>query len=326
MGRILARSDIIAMVIPFDAVYAPSIIACFETDQLMTKRPSIGMIGIGLMGHGIAWNIANAGFGLTVLDHPGNQPLDDLRAMGVRSVPDIAAVTAAADIVLLCVTGSPQVEAILTGADGVLAHLRPGMTVIDCSTALPGSSSRMAAAVAAAGGDWLDAAMTRLPPDARAGRLNLLIGGDPAVLARVRPLLASFAENITHIGAAGSGHLMKLLHNFVSLGSMTLLAEAAAHAEKAGLDMATLVQVLDQGGGGGTALKRITPFLLEGDPSSVPFFIGNAAKDLGSDQQAAEAAGVHRAIAGAVGDTLARVAADGHDRDYVSQLTALLKS
>lgn len=291
----------------------------------MSKHPAIGMIGIGLMGHGIAWNIAKAGYGLTVLDHPGNQPLDDLRGMGVQVKQRIAEVVQAADIVVLCVTGSPQVEAILTGADGVIPHLRPDTVVVDCSTALPESSARMAAAVAAAGGHFLDAAMTRLPQHARAGTLNLLIGGEPALLERVRPLLETFSENITHIGGVGSGHLMKLLHNYVSLGFLALLAEVAAHGQKAGVEMATLIEVLAQGGGGGTALQRISPFLLAGDPSSVPFFISNAAKDLGYYRQAAEAAGVHRAIADAVGTTLDMVVSKGHGQDFVPQLAELLK-
>jgi 3-hydroxyisobutyrate dehydrogenase-like beta-hydroxyacid dehydrogenase len=291
----------------------------------MTKQ-AIGMIGVGLMGHGIAWNIANAGYELAILDHPGNQPVDDLLGMGVRAVPRIADVVQAADIVVLCVTGSPQVEAILTGPDGVIAHLRPGMTVVDCSTALPESTARMAAAVTAAGGHFMDAAMTRLPQHARAGTLNLLIGGDPALLERLRPLLETFSENITHIGGTGSGHLMKLMHNYVSLGFIALLAEVAAHGQKAGLDMATLVEVLAQGGGGGAALQRISPFLLANDPSSMPFVISNAAKDLGYYRQAAEMSGVHRAIADAVGNTLDAAVASGHGQDFVPKLAELLRS
>ncbi|PHK93512.1 2-hydroxy-3-oxopropionate reductase [Pseudoroseomonas rhizosphaerae] len=292
----------------------------------MSKQPAIGMIGIGLMGHGIAWNIAKAGHDLTILDHPGNQPVDDLRGMGVKVAGRIADIAQAADIIILCVTGSPQVEAILAGEDGVIAHLRPGTVVMDCSTALPESSRRMAAAIAAAGGQFLDAAMTRLPQHARAGTLNLLVGGDPALLERLRPLLETFSENITHIGGVGSGHLMKLMHNYVSLGFLALLAEVAAHGQKAGLEMATLIDVLAQGGGGGAALQRISPFLLEGDPSSVPFYISNAAKDLGYYRQAAGAAGAHRVIADAVGNTLDRVVADGHGQDFVPQLAELLKS
>jgi 3-hydroxyisobutyrate dehydrogenase-like beta-hydroxyacid dehydrogenase len=292
----------------------------------MSKQPAVGMIGIGLMGHGIAWNIANAGYGLTVLDHPGNQPVDDLRGMGVQVAPQIIDVVQAADVIVLCVTGSPQVEAILAGDDGVIGYLRPGMVVVDCSTALPESSARMAAAVTAAGGHFLDAAMTRLPQHARAGTLNLLIGGDAALLERLRPLLETFSENITHIGGVGSGHLMKLMHNYVSLGFIALLAEVAAHGQKAGLEMATLIDVLAQGGGGGMALQRISPFLLAGDPSSVPFYISNAAKDLSYYRQAAEAAGVHRVIADAVGNILDAAVSNGRGQDFVPKLVEVLKS
>ena len=289
-------------------------------------KPSIGMIGVGLMGHGIAWNIANAGYRLTVLDHPGNQPVDDLRAMGAVPASSIADVVAACDIVILCVTGSPQVEAILTGEGGVVANLRPGMVVVDCSTALPDSTERMAALVVKAGGQFMDAAMTRLPQHARAGTLNLLIGGDPALLEQLRPLLDTFSENITHIGGVGAGHRMKLLHNYVSLGFMTLLSEVAAHGEKAGIDPAILIDVLAKGGGGGAALDRMSPFLRSGDPSSVPFFISNAAKDLAYYRTTAANAGAYHSIADAVGRTLEAVVADGHGQDFVPQLAALLKT
>ena len=292
----------------------------------MSKPPAIGLIGVGLMGHGLAWNIAKAGYTLTILDHPGNQPVGDLRALGVQVAPHIADLVRAVEIVILCVTGSPQVEAILGGADGVIAHLRPGSVVVDCSTALPESSKRMAAAVAEAGGAFLDAAMTRLPPQARAGTLNLLIGGDKALLERVRPVLDTFSENITHIGPVGSGHLMKLLHNYVSLGFVTLLAEVAAHGETAGVAASTLIEVLNQGGGGGMALQRITPFLTNGDASNMPFFISNAAKDLGYYREAAAASGVDHSIADAVSGTLDKVVAAGHGQDFVPQLAALLKS
>ncbi len=289
-------------------------------------KPKIGMIGIGLMGHGIAWNIANADYGLTILDHPGNQKVDDLRAMGTQVAASIADVTKASDIVILCVTGSPQVEAILTSPDGVIANLRPGMIVVDCSTALPDSSERMAEAVAAKGARFIDAAMTRLPKNAREGTLNLLIGGDVALLEELRPLLSTFAENIAHIGGVGAGHRMKLLHNYVSLGFMALLAEVSAHAQHAGIAPATLIDVLAQGGGGGAALSRMTPFLMTGDPSNVAFFISNAAKDLTYYRQTAEVSGVYHQIADAVGQTLDSVVAAGNGQAFVPQLANLLKA
>ena len=110
----------------------------------------IGMVGIGLMGHGIATNILKHGYELAVFEHPGNQPLDALKAAKAVGYTSAAALAARSDVVILVLTGSPQVEQVLTGADGVLQGLRPGSVVIDCSTAIPSSSQRMAQAVAAA--------------------------------------------------------------------------------------------------------------------------------------------------------------------------------
>jgi 6-phosphogluconate dehydrogenase (decarboxylating) len=131
----------------------------------------IGMVGIGLMGHGIATNLLKHGHELAVLDHPGNQPLDALRASGVQVMSDLVALAARSEMIILVLTGSPAVEAVLTGPGGVLQGLRPGRVVIDCSTALPASRLRMAQAVAAAGGRFLDAPMTRTPKEAAEGRL-----------------------------------------------------------------------------------------------------------------------------------------------------------
>ena len=187
---------------------------------------NIGMVGVGLMGHGIATNIARHGYSLTVLEHAGNQPLDTLKMAGVRTQSSAAALAAASDdLVIVCVTGTPQVEAVLLGADGVLAGLKPGTIVIDCSTAVPTSTERIAAAVQRAGGRFIDAPMTRTPKEAAEGRLNLLVGGDKALFDECHPLLACFAENITHAGPVGAGHRMKLLHNYVSLGFVALLAD-----------------------------------------------------------------------------------------------------
>ncbi|MFN9952807.1 MAG: NAD(P)-binding domain-containing protein, partial [bacterium] len=110
---------------------------------------------------------------------------------------------------------------------------------------------RMAPILEARGCTFLDAPMTRLAKDAREGRLNLLVGGAPQTLEAVRHVLEAFAENITLVGPTGAGHRMKLLHNYVSLGFMTLLAEAAAHAQASGVDLATFVNVLEAGGGSG---------------------------------------------------------------------------
>ena len=285
----------------------------------------IGMVGIGLMGHGIASNLVKHGHPLAVLDHPGNQPLDALLAAGAESFNSAAALAARSEVVLLVLTGSPQVEAVLTGPDGVLQGLRPGSVVIDCSTAIPSSTLRMAAAVQAAGSGFLDSPMTRTPKEAAEGRLNLLVGGDADLLARCRPLLQCFAENITHVGAVGAGHSMKLLHNYVSLGMVTLLAEAAACAGRNGVAPEVFVDVLAKGGGGGTALARIQPYLLTGDPSGLRFSIANAAKDLGYYNAMAADADAQRAVAAAVLGTLEGALAQAGPGALLPELAGLLR-
>ena len=244
-------------------------------------KQRIGMVGVGLMGHGIATNVLKHGHALVVLDHPGNQPLDALKADGARVLATLAELAAAADVIILCVTGSPQVEAVVLGEGGLLPHLRAGTVIVDCSTAVPKSTERVAAALQAAGGRFADAPMTRTPKEAAEGRLNLLVGCDEALFAELRPLLACFAENITRCGEVGAGHRMKLLHNFVSLGGAALIAEAAACARRGGVAPKVFAEVLAKGGGGGVSLERMRPFIERGDDSALRFALANAVKDLG---------------------------------------------
>lgn len=287
-------------------------------------KQKIGMIGIGLMGHGIARNIARHGYPLTVLEHAGNQPLDELRAAGVTTHTNAAGLAAGSEIIIVCVTGTPQVEAVLMGPGGVLEGLRPGTVVIDCSTAVPSSTERVAQAVHAAGGRFIDAPMTRTPKEAHEGRLNLLVGGDAALFDEVRPLLACFAENITHAGPVGAGHRMKLLHNYVSLGFISLLAEAAACAQRAGVASDVFVDVLAKGGGGGAALERLRPYLLARDTSGIRFSLANAHKDLGYYTTMAQETEAHHAIADAVLHTLHTGLQAGDSQTMLPSLVSIL--
>jgi 3-hydroxyisobutyrate dehydrogenase-like beta-hydroxyacid dehydrogenase len=285
---------------------------------------TIGMIGIGMMGHGIASNLLKHGHRLSLLEHPGNQPLDALLAAGANTCTTAQALAAQSDVIILCVTGTPQVEAVLLGDQGVLEGLRAGSVVIDCSTAVPASTEKVAALVLAQGGQFLDAPMTRTPREAAEGRLNLLVGGDAALFERCRPILACFAENIVHTGPVGSGHRMKLLHNYVSLGTVTLLAEAAACAQRAGVDTHTFVEVLTKGGGWGAALERLKPALLQGDPTGLRFSMANALKDLSYYNDMAQAIEAERSLAQAVQSTLASACDAGHAQALVPELIGLL--
>lgn len=286
----------------------------------------VGLIGVGLMGHGIARNVLlRGGFQLTFLDHPGNQPVDEITGLGGRPAATVAEVAAASDAVILCVTGSPQVEAIVGGENGLEAAITPGTVIVDCSTALPDSTLRMGTLIAAAGGAYLDAPMTRTAKHAHEGTLNLLVGGEAEVLERVRPVLASFTASVQHVGPLGHGHRLKLLHNYVSIGFMSLLAEAAAQAADAGVDPQTFVDVLAGGGGASAALDRLAPYIVAGDREGLPFFVGNAQKDIDYYRAMAEAAGGQLTIADGVSAALGAAVTGGHATAYVPELVTLFR-
>lgn len=266
----------------------------------MQDTQRIGLIGAGLMGHGIARNILKADYPLVILDHPGNQPVDDLLAAGGKLAGTPREVAERSDVVILCVTGTPQVESVLFEADGVVEGIRPETLVIDCSTAIPSATRAIAKRIADAGGRFMDAAMTRTPKEAEEGRLNLIVGAPEALFSATRPLLESFAENIAHAGDVSAGHTLKLLHNYVSLGFSAVLAEAAAASRRAGIEDAALLEVLGKGGGGGVVFERMRPFIETGDPSGFRFSVANATKDLGYYHAMTDALGAHRDIADAV--------------------------
>ena len=290
----------------------------------MDSMKRIGMAGIGLMGQGIAGNIIKNGYSMVLLEHPGNQPLGELIAAGATTTPSASLLAAAVDVVILCVTGSPEVEDVLYRRDGLLEGLKPGLIVIDCSTAIPSSTVRIAEAVNKAGGFFLDAAMTRTPKEAAEGRLNLIVGGDKALFDACRPLMDCYAENIVLAGPVGSGHRLKLLHNFVSLGFSAVLAEAAACAERAGVDPKIFAEVLAQGGGAGVVLDRLRPYIESRDGSGFRFTIANAQKDMAYYTTMAGEAGAAHSGAEAVRQIYAEAAKYGSAYATVPELIDLL--
>lgn len=244
------------------------------------NKKRLGLVGVGRMGHGLAACLLRAGYSVSLLNHPGNQDSKDLLESGAASVDSIVSLCERSDWLLICVTGSPQVEAIVLGPNGVLQSPRRPELVIDFSTAIPDSTVKIAEALADQSILFMDAAMTRTPREAAEGRLNLLVGAEEATFQMAKPLLEKLAENITHAGGVGAGHRLKLLHNFVSLGSVALLSEAAACADAMGISLEVFADTLEKGGGRGAALERVRPFWLEGDPRGLRFTVANAAKDL----------------------------------------------
>jgi 3-hydroxyisobutyrate dehydrogenase-like beta-hydroxyacid dehydrogenase len=244
------------------------------------QQARIGFIGLGLMGHGMAANLLRKGFPLVVKVNRDRSRLGDILAAGAKECATNAAVAQASDVVILCVTGSPQAEEIVFGEAGLLSAARDGLVVIDTSTAEPGSTARIREALAKKGTAYVDAPLARTPKEAEEGRLNSMVGADDATFARVRPILAAFCENIFHVGPPGAGHTLKLVNNFMALTIAASIAEAFAVAAKAGVRLDKLFEVVSQGALNSNIFQMIGGGAVQGDLTRMKFSIVNAAKDL----------------------------------------------
>jgi 3-hydroxyisobutyrate dehydrogenase-like beta-hydroxyacid dehydrogenase len=212
--------------------------------------------------------------------HRNRAPVDDLVSRGAREMKTPAEIAAASDVVILCVTGTPEVEATVNGPSGLLSGARAGLIVADCSTAEPDSTVRLAALFAARGAHFVDTPMTRTPREAEAGKLGLMTGGPKAVLDEIRPILACFADTIVHAGDVGAGHKLKLINNFLSLAHAAVAAEAIVAGLKAGIDMKALRDIVMAGGAASAMFDRLIKVPLDNDDTAAKFAIRNARKDL----------------------------------------------
>lgn len=243
--------------------------------------PKIGFIGIGMMGHGMAMNLLKKGYALNFKARSNRANLDDLLAAGATEAASNAACAQASDIVFMCVTGSPQVEDVIYGQDGLLAAARPGLLVVDTSTAEPASSARIRADLLERGVKLIDAPLARTPKEAEEGRLNTMVGADEDDFRTVEPVLKAFCENIFHVGPPGHGHVLKLVNNMMAMSFAACIAEAFAVAAKSGLDLNQLYKVVTAGGVNcGIFQMMTTQTLQHGDVTGFKFGISNAQKDL----------------------------------------------
>jgi len=246
----------------------------------MAESKRIGLIGAGLMGHGIGKNLLAKGHKLAVLAHRNRQPIESLMKFGATEANSGREIAAGSDIVFLCVTGSLQVEDAVYRKDGLLEGIHPGLIVADCSTAEPSSTIKIAADVAAKGGRFADTPLTRTPAEAEAGKLGLMTGGDDATLAELRPVLECFAEAIIHAGGIGAGHRLKLINNFIALGTAAVVSEAVTAAAKADVNLQALYDIVVAGGANSVMFQRLMKVPLQDDDSALKFGIATARKDL----------------------------------------------
>lgn len=288
---------------------------------MTASKEAIGFIGVGLMGQGMAKNLLEKGFALTVMGHRNRKPVEALVAAGATEAKTPRELAARATIIFLCVTGSAQVEAVVNGPDGIAAGAQPGTVIVDCSTSDPGSTVRIAAELEAKGLHLADAPLGGTPAQAQLGQLSSMIGASPAIFARIRPACEAWAQKVVHLGPVGDGHKMKLLNNFLSLGYAAIYAEALTLAQKIDITPQVFDSVLRGSRMDCGFYQTFMQYVLERDRDAHKFTLVNALKDVRYLESVANAAGMPNPVGNAVKNVFAAAVASGKGEDYVPMLS-----
>jgi 3-hydroxyisobutyrate dehydrogenase-like beta-hydroxyacid dehydrogenase len=284
---------------------------------------TIGFIGLGLMGHGIARNIVEKGYALSVVAHRNRAPIEDLVSRGAVEVRSTREIAERSSIVFLCVTGSREVEALVRGPDGLKAHLKPGSVIVDTSTSDPTSTAALAEELAASGIALADAPLGGTPVQAAEGKLSAMVGASPEIFARIKPVLETWAgAKLVHLGEVGAGHKMKLLNNFVSLGYAAVYAEALTLATKAGLSPEIFDSVIRGSRMDCGFYQTFMGYTIEGNREAHKFSLSNAFKDLTYLESMADAVKLVNPIGNAVKNSFGMAVATGGNgpENYVPHL------
>ncbi len=224
----------------------------------------IGFIGLGIMGAGMAANVLRAGFPLTVWNRtrPKTEPLV---AAGASVAATPAELAATSDIIITCISDTPDVEAVILGQQGVIHGVGPGSLVIDMSTISPAATRQIASALAKRNVAMLDAPVSGGSEGAARGRLSIMVGGDAAALQRAMPVLQTMGQRITHVGSNGAGQMVKLVNQVMVVGNCLAMAEGLLLAQAGGVDLHKALEAVSSGAAGSWMLSNRGPQILARD-------------------------------------------------------------
>jgi 3-hydroxyisobutyrate dehydrogenase len=249
----------------------------------------VGFIGLGIMGSGMTHNLLRAGVDLTVYNRTPMR-MQTLANAGAATAASPASLAATTDVVFVCVSDTPDVEAVLLGPEGVIHGAKAGSLVVDMSTISPQATRRIAEKLSEAGVAMLDAPVSGGSEGAAKGTLSIMVGGAEADLERARPYLQAMGSSITHVGPIGAGQSCKLVNQILVVGNMLAAAEALVFAQAAGLDLDRTIEAVAGGAGGSWMLSNRGPQAIRRDwrPG---FTIDLQQKDLRLVVQAADETG-----------------------------------
>lgn len=216
----------------------------------------LGFIGLGVMGEPMCRNLRERSGKRVLAFDLNQQPLGRLAEYGVEPAESAGATVAGSEVVFVSLPSGKELEALSQGKDGLLENVRSGQIIVDLGTSPVGLTRRLAAAFGKRGAAYLDAPVARTRQAAESGTLAAMVGGEAEVLAKVQPLMACFASDITHCGATGSGQVTKILNNMVLFQTVTALSEAYAIARGADVDPEVLFDALSKGSADSFALRN----------------------------------------------------------------------
>ncbi len=279
--------------------------------------PKVGWIGLGLIGKPMARRVVEAGFPVTIWNRTASKA-DDLVRAGAKIAATPREAAAASDILFTCVSDPPALEAVLWGADGVLAGLRPGSILVDSSTVSPALARRVAVACAERGAEFLEAPITGGTWGAEKGELVFLTGGDATTLDRARPVLDHLGKKLFHLGPYGAGQTIKLAMNLLYALEVQALAESLALVNASGIASEKLLDVLGSSMGRAPVLDVKAPMMTSANyPPSFPIRLMD--KDLGLALELANQLGVPLPATAAARETYSAVkGASPEDVDYAA--------
>jgi len=292
---------------------------------MTAAKDRIGFVGLGIMGSRQAANLARAGYDLTVYNRT-RATADTWAAEHGATVADTpAAVARASDIIITMVVDGDQVHDALLGPDGVAAGAAPGTLCIDMSTIAPAQTRAIGAQLAERGIHLLDAPVTGSSPKAQDGTLTIMAGGRAEDFARAEPLLRVMGELVLHVGELGQGEMLKIINNSVAAANAATVGEALIVAQRTGVDLDALVQVMAKGSGGSAMLTLKSGAMREHDYTTL-FKLEHMLKDVRLCLEAGQAAAVPFAAASRARDVLVAALAAGHGDDDFAALVEVLEA
>jgi 3-hydroxyisobutyrate dehydrogenase-like beta-hydroxyacid dehydrogenase len=290
----------------------------------MSEHPSIGLVGLGLMGAGIARRLLEAGYPLTVLPGPRGTSIDTMKQAGATVVRSPAELTASCTVILTCLPSSREVEAVARGDAGLMATASPDLLHIDLTSGDPTSTLALASAYRGCGIHLIDAAMAGMPEQAAKGEITLMVGAEPDIFRRAQPILHEFSKKIVRTGDVGTGQRTKLIMSFIGMAIANATAEALLVARATAIDIEALRELVGDTGMNSNTFQSMALAAIDGNVSRRKLTIANARLDVGYFVDMIDSAGLSTVLAPATLKALERAVSGGHADDYVPALTHIL--